>query len=331
MSDFPTNITNIKNDWNGTDTKTGHAQHHNDIVDEVVALQTKVGVNSSAVETSLDYLVKNTSSESPGHKHALDGDFIDVDLDGKLDGDLLAYNATSEKWEPNTSDTPNASTTLLGKVKVSTTPSGDPTAVETGDPRVPSQDENDALAGTSGTPSGTNKYVTNDDTEGSGDVVRMSIIDTLGITMTRFARLSDNIVFSNDSQKSTTSGSWTKIKEITLNEDVDLCRVNFVVGYTSQGGIIDYKEAALYLNGELYGDVIDTQPASSTVYSRNFPDGLSSGDKVQIYARKQGSAVVNVYANNMRICYDTDVSTFFNLPTKENLILVDTLDATANS
>jgi hypothetical protein len=128
-----------------------------------VALQTKVGVNSSAVETSLDYLVKNTSSESPGHKHALDGDFIDVDLDGKLDGDLLAYNATSEKWEPNTSDTPDASTTLLGKVKVSTTPSGDPTAVETGDPRVPSQDENDALAGTSGTPSGTNKYVTNDD------------------------------------------------------------------------------------------------------------------------------------------------------------------------
>lgn len=39
-----------------------------------------------------------------------------------------------------------------------------PIAVGDNDPRVPTQSENDALAGTSGSPSSTNKYVTNDDT-----------------------------------------------------------------------------------------------------------------------------------------------------------------------
>ncbi len=59
-----------------------------------------------------------------------------------------------------------ATTAALGTVRVSTAPAAgtDPTAVETGDARVPTQGENDALTGTSGTPSGTNRYVTNTDT-----------------------------------------------------------------------------------------------------------------------------------------------------------------------
>ena len=59
--------------------------------------------------------------------------------------------------------TKDASTTVLGKVKTSITPGGDPTCVETGDGRVPTQDENDAMVGTSGAPSSTNKYVTAND------------------------------------------------------------------------------------------------------------------------------------------------------------------------
>lgn len=60
-----------------------------------------------------------------------------------------------------------ASTTLLGYVKVSVNPASaaSPIAVGDNDGRVPTQSENDALVGTSGTPSGTNKFVTNDDTD----------------------------------------------------------------------------------------------------------------------------------------------------------------------
>lgn len=61
---------------------------------------------------------------------------------------------------------PDASTTVKGISKLSSAPASptEPIAVGTNDTRVPTQDENDALAGTSGTPSSSNKYVTNDDT-----------------------------------------------------------------------------------------------------------------------------------------------------------------------
>lgn len=72
---------------------------------------------------------------------------------------------------------PDSSTTTKGIVKMSTAPASatEPIAVGTNDTRVPTQDENDALAGTSGTPSSTNKYVTNDDTVGSGKIYRNTI------------------------------------------------------------------------------------------------------------------------------------------------------------
>lgn len=61
---------------------------------------------------------------------------------------------------------PDASTSVKGISKLSVAPvsSTDPIAVGDNDTRVPTQGENDALVGTSGTPSSSNKYVTNDDT-----------------------------------------------------------------------------------------------------------------------------------------------------------------------
>jgi len=61
---------------------------------------------------------------------------------------------------------PDASTTVKGISKLSSAPASptNPIAVGDNDTRVPTQDENNALVGTSGTPSSSNKYVTNDDT-----------------------------------------------------------------------------------------------------------------------------------------------------------------------
>lgn len=44
----------------------------------IVALETKVGVDSSAVATSLDYKLTNASSSNPGHKHTLAQGATDV-------------------------------------------------------------------------------------------------------------------------------------------------------------------------------------------------------------------------------------------------------------
>lgn len=60
------------------------------LYDSVEALEAKVGVNSSAVDTSLDYLVKNASSSNPGHRHTLSHGASDVTASAaelnKLDG-----------------------------------------------------------------------------------------------------------------------------------------------------------------------------------------------------------------------------------------------------
>lgn len=61
---------------------------------------------------------------------------------------------------------PDATIATKGITTMSVAPASaaTPIAVGDNDPRVPTQDENNALAGTSGTPSSSNKYVTNDDT-----------------------------------------------------------------------------------------------------------------------------------------------------------------------
>lgn len=46
-----------------------HSGQHGTANDILEALEAKVGADSSAVTTSLDYLVKNASSSNPGHKH----------------------------------------------------------------------------------------------------------------------------------------------------------------------------------------------------------------------------------------------------------------------
>jgi len=94
---------------------------------------------------------------------------------------LIIYNTTTWEFQiyqggawstiASGSTQPNASTTVLGKIKTDVEPASDPVALITDNPKY------DALAGTSGTPSSSNKYVTNDDTSNSGassKVVRLN-------------------------------------------------------------------------------------------------------------------------------------------------------------
>lgn len=73
---------------------------------------------------------------------------------------------------------PDSSTSVKGIGRVSVAPASAATPIFVGDndPRVPTQDENNALVGTSGTPSTSNKFVTNDDTTGTGSLLRLSAL-----------------------------------------------------------------------------------------------------------------------------------------------------------
>jgi hypothetical protein len=68
---------------------------------------------------------------------------------------------------------PVATTTTPGISYLSAAPSGSSISVSVTDTRLPSQDENDALAGTSGTPSTSNKFVTNDDTSATSSANKL--------------------------------------------------------------------------------------------------------------------------------------------------------------
>jgi len=84
-TNFPTSIDSFSNpsgsDVTGLTTGQStvtHSQQHANANDAIEALEAKVGVNSSTVETSLDYKLTNTSSTNPGHKHTLSDGATDV-------------------------------------------------------------------------------------------------------------------------------------------------------------------------------------------------------------------------------------------------------------
>ena len=88
---FPTSIDSLTNP-SSTDTldSPSHSDQHSDLNDAVEVLEAKVGVDSSAVATSVDYKLTNTSSSNPGHKHTLVNGATDVTSTAvelnKLDG-----------------------------------------------------------------------------------------------------------------------------------------------------------------------------------------------------------------------------------------------------
>lgn len=67
---FPTSLDSLTNPA-GTDrvSVVDHASQHANANDAIEAIEAKVGVDSSAVTTTLDYKLKSTSSSDPGHKH----------------------------------------------------------------------------------------------------------------------------------------------------------------------------------------------------------------------------------------------------------------------
>lgn len=82
---MPTNFPNSLQDLDatrGTNTdplsSPNHVDHHTLEDQTIEAIQTKLGIDSSADTTSIDYKLKSTSSSNPGHKHTLANGATDV-------------------------------------------------------------------------------------------------------------------------------------------------------------------------------------------------------------------------------------------------------------
>lgn len=67
---YPSSLDSYSTKNNGDVIDSSHVDN---IQDAVTALETKLGADNSAVTTSIDYKLKNSSSVDPGHKHSVSG------------------------------------------------------------------------------------------------------------------------------------------------------------------------------------------------------------------------------------------------------------------
>jgi hypothetical protein len=74
-----------------------HDYQHTFENDAIRALETKLGIDSSADTSSIDYLLKNTASSNPGHKHTLSS-LSDFNVSSPSDGQALTYDNGTGKW-----------------------------------------------------------------------------------------------------------------------------------------------------------------------------------------------------------------------------------------
>lgn len=175
-----------------------------------------------------------------------------------------------------------ATTTTYGTVKTSTATN---TVTSTDDTRLPTQSENDALVGTSGTPSSSNKFVTNDDTTGTGAVQRASALasyDTLSTyTFGETITLGDTLYFKVSDSK------VYKASATTTNEAF----YNYV-GIAAESGSANDVKKVYTKNGSVV--TIPTLGATTTsiASTRVINQATAGGSAGQLYTGSQQAGTV---------------------------------------
>jgi len=118
---------------------------------------------------------------------------------------------------------------------------------------------------------------------------------------------SDTLRHSNDTEKSTSSNSYAKIKEILCNKKLDSVRIKFY-GYRA-GAYVTY--AKIYKNGSAIG--IEQTLGAGATFSEDL-GSFATGDLIQIYALSQGGTA---YVSNFRIYYDEKIIPSYNFTNQD--------------
>lgn len=256
---YPTTLDSLANPtstdlMDNASAALDHWTQHSDANDAIEALEAKVGVNGSAVTTSHDYkLSEVTSTDKAVGKTAtqtltnktLTSPVVNVGSDAA--GDMYYRNGSG------------ALTRLpIGTANYALTSNG--TAPEWVSASTVTADEKNALAGTSGTPSSTNKYVTNDDTSGTGAVVRASVLNS-GV----YGNGADGAMTANGSTTYNTFSSLSA-NVYTLSRDI------YLTDLTGSTGVsINTNGYQIYINGTL------TQNGTFKIFSNGGNGGNASG------------------------------------------------------
>ncbi len=124
-----------------------------------------------------------------------------------------------------------------------------------------------------------------------------TVLTTIPGTNYSSTQASDVLRISDDTEKSTTALSDTKLKEILLNEPLPACRIKFDL----KASLTDGAFGTIYKNGIAIGTPQSTSQVTYQTFSQDFT-GFVATDKIQIYVLS-GSGLP-AYVANFRIYYD---------------------------
>ena len=126
----------------------------------------------------------------------------------------------------------------------------------------------------------------------------LRLYDSTSIIIGILTRASANLRNSNDTERTTTAGTYTKVKEVQLGEATGVMRIYFTL--ESVGG------ETVYGRIRKNGVAIGTARSTTTVGTWNEDlGGFDSGDLIQIYAYAELEDTAKV--RNMRFRYDRSI------------------------
>lgn len=273
---FPVSLDDFTNP-NSTDAlnSPSHASQHSDNNDAIEALQSKVGIDSSADATSIDYKLTSSSSNNPGHKHTLADGASDVTATvGELNK-LSGANATTSDLNKLHDITASATDiNQIDGVTVGGTTSGDIVTID-------------------GTQTLTNKTIDGDNNT-LQDINPESMKQSCGchvrVTSNQTINHSTITLVTFDNELYDIGGDFT-------NTATNYKFTAPVAGYYLVAAQLNYVEAGagslitpyirLYKNGSLYQHAIGADDANSDAVSVPLVTViyLAASDYLQIYAR----------------------------------------------
>ena len=155
----------------------------------------------------------------------------------------------------------------------------------------------------------------------------------LGINFNRFSAVSNRVQHTNPAgttSNQTASFSYDKIAEIELNEDMDLTRVTWTMTRINTGsGGSNFKNSAVFVNGV---QVSSDLSGENGTYTYDITSSLSSGDLIQIYAKKDSTTEDFLRVSNQTLSYDSQIEAIGGITMDTPLLSSDPspVDATNN-
>lgn len=115
-TNFPSGLDSLVNPSPTDDVSVvSHSDQHSNANDAIEALEAKVGIDGSGDTSSIDYLLKSTSSFDPGHLHTISSiQSLQDELDNKISASSLASVAFSGSYN-DLVDTPSIVNTFNGE------------------------------------------------------------------------------------------------------------------------------------------------------------------------------------------------------------------------